>query len=107
MSRKAWIAVGVALGGLVLYEMFKSGPSLLHPTQVSTAAQNINALGTVISGLVTPIVTAISNTPTPAGPSSGGSTVSAPTLPTGFDTNNYSTADNFMYTDTSGSFVAG
>jgi hypothetical protein len=91
------IVSGVAAGAFLLARALAPKPTATNISLFGSGAgvtQGVfSALGSLVSSLTKP--------------SSSPSSSSSPTLPYGFDANNYTTSNNSFYTDASGNFVVG
>lgn len=104
-AKAALIIGGVAVGAFLIVKAIAPAPSVVPS---GTAAGN--TITAFVSGIVQGFRSPSKASSAPANAPLAGissATANAPSLPEGFDTNNYQTSNGFEYTDSSGNFIAG
>lgn len=103
MKTSTAILLAVAGVAVVFIATRSSAPRLPVGTTSSSASSAIGGLGAFFGGLIANGGGAISSL------FGGGSSSSSsgPTVPSNFDTNNFTTTNGFEFTDASGNFIAG
>jgi hypothetical protein len=98
MNRKALIIGGILVGGFLLYEVFKTGSVGTRPS----TAPRTNSDGSIISGLITPLVGIVTSLTAPTGPQAYGSSAYGQSAANVTPGTYYSNGGNLYYTNLGG-----